>query len=1004
MRKMISPWLAAAATAFFISAAAPGGKTVHADELFKEETTVSVNAEEDNSDDMSEESRNEKEDSVIDSEDAEEDVVTDNSDESEETAEEDEKTEEAIADSETTEEAVIEAVTETTEETVVESEAETTEEAVEEKAETTEEAVIEAVEEKTETIEETSIEAEAEKKSIEAVVETAAEVETEAETDKIAEKAEEDAKAEVVITNDEKPMASTKTWKQVGDKWRLYYGTGENDFYKGGMVEYGGYTYSFDADGNMQTGWISDGTNDFYADENGRLVTGWMTQNGVSFHFGNPNGNQNGVRRYMMNKNRIYEFEDGAYYFAPNGVMRVGWISDSDGDYYAGKDGILKQGWAKIDNNWYFFGFLFGPDEMYEYDMNKDRIMEIGGFSYYFDKDGKLAENTWFELIDKKQNTNKYYAKKGGILAQGFTQIDNNWYYFGSYMPDGTISGFIMNKDAKKGIGDYYYYFDKDGKLAENTWFELIDKMQNTYKYYAKKGGILAQGFTQIDNNWYFFGYLRHKDVISDNFLKKGNLVWKDKQYYFDQDGIMQTGFFKRKTYGINPINDVLEEYDVPSYADSNGVILTEKGWKKIDGNWYYNSSPEGFLEIGLKEINGKKYYFDEDGVLKTGLHTRIKWKYKNILGSEFAEKDYRIPCYSDAYGVITAGWKQVGGKWYYSDKDGILSAGKEEYIGKDWYYFDENGEMKTGWQKFVTEEMKNFEKEGILKQVVSVNWKYYESWGAAAKGWKTIGGKKYYFDSEGKMAIGLCITDKGIYYFDKNGALMTDKSGWMVSSRCWFSDIEPVLFLINKDGSIKVPDKNELTGDIYAIDEDGVIKKNFRVKMIVGKGAWGIYLTDEKGKVINDKTGWIKMSAYNVNPYGSEAHWYYLNSDGYADVQIVKEIDGVNYGFDESGRLITNGLSEFELWDNSINGYRGFLADASGKEVTGEGWHCVNDKWYFIQEGEISRNGIYRIGGIQYLFRPNGTLCINSGFYINGRYISTDNNGRVINEPLSGK
>ena len=311
---------------------------------------------------------------------------------------------------------------------------------------------------------------------------------------------------------------------------------------------------------------------------------------------------------------------------------------------------------------------------------------------------------------------------------------------------------------------------------------------------------------------------------------------------------------------------------------------------------------------------------------------------------------------------------------------------------------------MKTGWQKFVTEEMKNFEKEGILKQVVSVNWKYYESWGAAAKGWKTIGGKKYYFDSEGKMAIGLCITDKGIYYFDKNGALMTDKSGWMVSSRCWFSDIEPVLFLINKDGSIKVPDKNELTGDIYAIDEDGVIKKNFRVKMIVGKGAWGIYLTDEKGKVINDKTGWIKMSAYNVNPYGSEAHWYYLNSDGYADVQIVKEIDGVNYGFDESGRLITNGLSEFELWDNSINGYRGFLADASGKEVTGEGWHCVNDKWYFIQEGEISRNGIYRIGGIQYLFRPNGTLCINSGFYINGRYISTDNNGRVINEPLSGK
>ena len=72
MRKKISPWLAAAATAVFVSVAEPGGKEVHADELIKqEETTVSVSSEDDNSEDLADESEKDNEDSVVDTADSE---------------------------------------------------------------------------------------------------------------------------------------------------------------------------------------------------------------------------------------------------------------------------------------------------------------------------------------------------------------------------------------------------------------------------------------------------------------------------------------------------------------------------------------------------------------------------------------------------------------------------------------------------------------------------------------------------------------------------------------------------------------------------------------------------------------------------------------------------------------------------------------------------------------------------------------------------------------------
>jgi len=100
---------------------------------------------------------------------------------------------------------------------------------------------------------------------------------------------------------------------------------------------------------------------------------------------------------------------------------------------------------------------------------------------------------------------------------------------------------------------------------------------------------------------------------------------------------------------------DSAEINGVKYYFDEDGVMLT--GWQQIDGKWYYLGD-DGASKSGSQSIDGKQYYFGEDGAMLTG-------------------------------------WQQINGKWYYILDNGELSTGWKEIDGK-WYYFASNGEMKT--------------------------------------------------------------------------------------------------------------------------------------------------------------------------------------------------------------------------------------------------------------------------------------------------------------------
>ncbi|MCA1031399.1 DNRLRE domain-containing protein [Bacillus timonensis] len=134
------------------------------------------------------------------------------------------------------------------------------------------------------------------------------------------------------------------------------------------------------------------------------------------------------------------------------------------------------------------------------------------------------------------------------------------------------------------------------------------------------------------------------------------------------------------KTYGAKDSD--ISNLEVLKKAEERIFILSQSGWKTIEGKKYYVSPTTGLSVVGWLKYDGKWYFFDSTGMMKTGwVKDGSKWYYLNGDGS------------------MHTGWLKDGGKWYYLNSDGSMRVGWLKY-GSSWYYLDGNGAMATGWRK----------------------------------------------------------------------------------------------------------------------------------------------------------------------------------------------------------------------------------------------------------------------------------------------------------------
>lgn len=252
------------------------------------------------------------------------------------------------------------------------------------------------------------------------------------------------------------------------------------------------------------------------------------------------------------------------------------------------------------------------------------------------------------------------------------------------------------------------------------------------------------------------------------------------------------------------------------TYHYNDDDPLENGQWLKSGSRWWYRYGDGSYPSNQLCQINNIWYGFDASGWMETGWAAHDnKWYYFNTSG------------------VMQTGWLKLGGSWYYLDPDkGYMYADTAFSLNDHIYGFNTDGTMYTGWCYIPTG---NY-------------WLYFDNNGAV-NGWKSIGGKWYYFNTF-KMVANCSLTIKGVeYYFLSSGALA---EGWVNRNGTWYY----------YSGGIKHTGWLSLNGAWYYLASDG--------KMATGwlnqNGSW-YYLTSS-GKMT---TGWLKLG--NT--------WYYLNANG---------------------------------------------------------------------------------------------------------------------------
>lgn len=291
--------------------------------------------------------------------------------------------------------------------------------------------------------------------------------------------------------------------------------------------------------------------------------------------------------------------------------------------------------------------------------------------------------------------------------AAGWVQNNGQWQYQDR-------DGYIVRNEWQKGADGKYRYLDSSGYIAVSTW---IDD-----EYYVGSDGIMVTDSwlredcsSETDSGiaWYYFD--SRGQAVKEGW-KKIDDVW----YYFDDVGVMQTGWVDENRY----------------YTNENGQMLT--GWQLLDPPEdvsYDEDEEEEYDPFTQADNEGKYwYYFKSNGRKVTPDEDS-----GNVYGTVRIDGDYYC---MNSDGAMQYGWKNVeGGSSITSYK-----------------YFKSDGKMVTGWYSLAAP-------RGIDDSSDEIHWYYFNSKGVpkadedgipTKDDLLTINGKTYLFNNVGNPVYGL--------------------------------------------------------------------------------------------------------------------------------------------------------------------------------------------------------------------------------------------------------
>lgn len=291
--------------------------------------------------------------------------------------------------------------------------------------------------------------------------------------------------------------------------------------------------------------------------------------------------------------------------------------------------------------------------------------------------------------------------------AAGWVQNNGQWQYQDR-------DGYIVRNEWQKGADGKYRYLDSSGYIAVSTW---IDD-----EYYVGSDGIMVTDSwlredcsSETDSGiaWYYFD--SRGQAVKEGW-KKIDDVW----YYFDDVGVMQTGWVDENRY----------------YTNENGQMLT--GWQLLDPPEdvsYDEDEEEEYDPFTQADNEGKYwYYFKSNG--------------RKVTPDEDSGNEY--------------GTVRIDGDYYCMNSDGAMQYGWKNVEGgssiTSYKYFKSDGKMVTGWYSLAAP-------RGIDDSSDEIHWYYFNSKGVpkadedgipTKDALLTINGKTYLFNNVGNPVYGL--------------------------------------------------------------------------------------------------------------------------------------------------------------------------------------------------------------------------------------------------------
>ncbi|EJQ39868.1 hypothetical protein IEI_05487 [Bacillus wiedmannii] len=317
---------------------------------------------------------------------------------------------------------------------------------------------------------------------------------------------------------------------------------------------------------------------------------------------------------------------------------------------------------------------------------------------------------------------------------------------------------------------------DSSGNVIKNSWVN-----QGSGYHFADAEGALLTGWQEIKGKTYYFTP-PYGQMVSGGSSDS----WIDnKPYHFNDDGVLQRSAWRDNLY----------------YSDASGAFVKE-GLKDIDGKIYYFQNFEPNKKELRLEDQDAILHFSDKGVLERvsnlngeAINSRINVQLDNKIlafnkdGSIFKtginKREHMLEYYSLENGDLYTGWKMIDGKNYYFTNGRNTTFNKHEDIDGKKYYFHEDGSVnKAGFEK--------------------------------------IDGKLYHFDNNGVAQTGWQTIDNKYYYFDENGAA---KTGWFNVGggyRPWPLAYGYLWYCAREDGSLYSDGWFKIDGKDYHFDQWG--------------------------------------------------------------------------------------------------------------------------------------------------------------------------------------